>query len=288
MRRIAIIGAGMTGLAAAYFLRGQSVEVFDEHGIGGGASGICGGLIHPYRGLVASEESRAAFGKAKALIGPFLKSPLIRMEKRKDLAPEINFYSTCDASEWTAERICGPAMVFKEGGVVDTPAYLQDLFRRSGAKLISEKVESLTDLSAFDAVVIATGAAMGELVSLPHEVVYGRALIYKCAPMPSGVLGPAYFAPLAEQCTVGATFEHELDPKKLADLKERAEGMAPELKRLPKPDVVIGARLRGPARRPFVERIAPGVWAAGGAGARGLLYHASLGQRVAKEILVDA
>lgn len=286
MRRIAIVGAGMTGLAVAYFLRGQGVEIFDERGIGGGASGICGGLIHPYRGLAATEESRAAFQEAKALIGPFLKTPLIRMEKGK--APEEGFNPSSEASEWTAGRICGPAMLFKEGGVVDTPAYLDDLFRRSGAELRCERVGSLEDLSAFDAVVIAAGAAMGELLSIPHEVVYGRALIYSCAPMLHGVLGPAYFAPLAEQCTVGATFEHALDPKKLADLKERAEGMAPELKDLPEPQVVQGARLRGPARRPFVQRVAPRVWAAGGAGARGLLYHASLGQRVAKEILADA
>lgn len=54
-RRYAILGAGFAGLSVAWHLlqlSGESlqisVEVFDEEGIGAGASGVSGGLLHPY------------------------------------------------------------------------------------------------------------------------------------------------------------------------------------------------------------------------------------------------
>src|SRR4051794_38558010 len=53
--QIAIIGAGFAGLAAAWTLlhskiHSQKVQVtlFDEVGIGAGASGVAAGLMHPY------------------------------------------------------------------------------------------------------------------------------------------------------------------------------------------------------------------------------------------------
>ncbi|CAM8914505.1 unnamed protein product [Rhodiola kirilowii] len=53
--RYAVLGAGFTGLSVAYHLLKQSprdshvrVDIYDEVGLGGGASGVSGGLIHPY------------------------------------------------------------------------------------------------------------------------------------------------------------------------------------------------------------------------------------------------
>ena len=41
MKKIAIVGAGFAGLAAAYFLSQKNhVTLFDKKGIGAGASGI--------------------------------------------------------------------------------------------------------------------------------------------------------------------------------------------------------------------------------------------------------
>ncbi|KAL9223916.1 hypothetical protein vseg_000008 [Gypsophila vaccaria] len=54
-RRCAVLGAGFAGLSVAWHLLSTSpphqklhVDIFDESGIGGGASGVSGGLIHPY------------------------------------------------------------------------------------------------------------------------------------------------------------------------------------------------------------------------------------------------
>ncbi|CAM8911391.1 unnamed protein product [Rhodiola kirilowii] len=53
--RYAVLGAGFAGLSVAYHLLKQSpsdshvrVDIYDEVGLGGGASGVSGGLIHPY------------------------------------------------------------------------------------------------------------------------------------------------------------------------------------------------------------------------------------------------
>lgn len=54
-RRFAVLGAGFAGLSVAYHLLSESskelnicIDIYDEIGIGGGASGVSGGLIHPY------------------------------------------------------------------------------------------------------------------------------------------------------------------------------------------------------------------------------------------------
>ncbi|GMH04478.1 hypothetical protein Nepgr_006317 [Nepenthes gracilis] len=53
--RCAVLGAGFAGLSVVWHLLNHSlkesnlhIDVFDEVGIGGGASGVSGGLIHPY------------------------------------------------------------------------------------------------------------------------------------------------------------------------------------------------------------------------------------------------
>uniref|UniRef100_A0A0D9WMK8 FAD dependent oxidoreductase domain-containing protein n=1 Tax=Leersia perrieri TaxID=77586 RepID=A0A0D9WMK8_9ORYZ len=50
--RYAVLGAGFAGLSVAWHLLKHSprvrVDIYDENGIGGGASGVSGGLLHPY------------------------------------------------------------------------------------------------------------------------------------------------------------------------------------------------------------------------------------------------
>ncbi|XP_060171894.1 uncharacterized protein LOC132603049 isoform X1 [Lycium barbarum] len=53
--RYAVVGAGFAGLSVAWHLLQQSseessfcIDIYDEVGIGGGASGMSGGLLHPY------------------------------------------------------------------------------------------------------------------------------------------------------------------------------------------------------------------------------------------------
>ncbi len=68
--KIAIIGAGFAGLAGAYYLSEHfQVTLFDLKGIGGGASGISSGLLHPYPGEKGRRSWHAArgFGSNKGI-----------------------------------------------------------------------------------------------------------------------------------------------------------------------------------------------------------------------------
>ncbi len=73
--RIAVIGAGFSGLGAAWHLLDQSpsskVVLFDPGGVGGGASGMAAGLLHPYVGEEGRRSVLATEGldATKALIG---------------------------------------------------------------------------------------------------------------------------------------------------------------------------------------------------------------------------
>ncbi|CAN6202308.1 unnamed protein product [Urochloa humidicola] len=53
--RYAVLGAGFAGISVAWHLLKRSprdsrvsVDIYDENGVGGGASGVSGGLLHPY------------------------------------------------------------------------------------------------------------------------------------------------------------------------------------------------------------------------------------------------
>lgn len=53
--KFAVLGAGFAGLSVVWNLLQHTskdsricIDIYDETGIGGGASGISGGLLHPY------------------------------------------------------------------------------------------------------------------------------------------------------------------------------------------------------------------------------------------------
>ncbi|XP_052182092.1 uncharacterized protein LOC127794866 [Diospyros lotus] len=82
--RYAVLGAGFAGLSVAWHLLLHSpkelhvcIDIYDEVGIGGGASGVSGGLLHPYspkvkllwRGAECWRESLKLLSIAEAAVG---------------------------------------------------------------------------------------------------------------------------------------------------------------------------------------------------------------------------
>ncbi|KAK6151639.1 hypothetical protein DH2020_014274 [Rehmannia glutinosa] len=109
--RYAVLGAGFAGLSVAWNLlqhgpkeRHLCVDIYDEVGIGGGASGVAGGLLHPYspkvkllwRGAECWKESlnllniaeRALVNEGKGETLENGESPIIR--RRGILRPAVN------------------------------------------------------------------------------------------------------------------------------------------------------------------------------------------------------
>ncbi|KAK6942252.1 FAD dependent oxidoreductase [Dillenia turbinata] len=113
--RYAILGAGFAGLSVAWHLLQHcpkefnlSIDIYDEVGIGGGASGVSGGLLHPYspkvkllwRGAECWKESLKLLSIAEAAVDSRVSSMVIQetdlkvdefiIRRRGILRPAIN------------------------------------------------------------------------------------------------------------------------------------------------------------------------------------------------------
>ena len=87
--KIAIVGAGFAGLSIAWNLLAQlpcEVMIFDPKGIGGGASGIATGLLHPYVGeqgrrSVLADEGMQASKELIAEVEKRINAPIALHER---------------------------------------------------------------------------------------------------------------------------------------------------------------------------------------------------------------
>ncbi|KAB5514549.1 hypothetical protein DKX38_028455 [Salix brachista] len=167
--RYAVLGAGFAGLSVTWHLLKKSpkekemrIDIYDEVGIGGGASGISGGLLHPYspkakllwRGAECWKESLMLLNVAEAaagLSGVVDSDDSFIVRRRGILRPAINTKNlnvltdnaqNCDAScrietidEDTAQKLVpnihvpfNSAFYMPEAVNVHPLRYLQALF----------------------------------------------------------------------------------------------------------------------------------------------------------------
>lgn len=322
---IAIIGAGFSGLATAWNLlkKGCRVTVYDSLGIGGGASGIAAGLMHPYAGLHAKlnwmgkegfwatcqliDIAEKALGRSVAE-----KTGVLRVahnqEQQEDFLRCAQQYSGIRivTSEECAQIMpqINPAMGIwiPEGVVVDSKEYLKGLWQacvKLGGILRKERIDSLKQLDAYDAIVVAAGAGcihFSELAHMPLELIKGQILEMawpeNFAPLSMPINAQAYLVmhPKRRACFVGATFERppDLQPNiesAKRELKPKIEPLIPELLHSKILQCHVGIRISIPNRKPLAKRIAEKIWLLTGMGSKGLLYHALYGERLAEEIL---
>lgn len=243
--KIAIIGAGFSGLAAAYHLLNTleaDVTIFDPEGIGGGASGIAAGLMHTYAGLhcklnLKGMESYQATlhlleASSQVLHKPvFVKSGLIRIAlsqanyddymKCAASFPDVRALNCLDVADLVPGAVQRPGILIESALTVYTSNYLKGLWqiaRQKGARLETLAIKSLTELNSFDLIVVTTGAAaitIKELASLPITPVKGQLLELEWPqhlPIPAAPLNSqAYLVmnPDKRSCVVGATFERD-------------------------------------------------------------------------------
>lgn len=249
MTKIAIIGAGFCGLAAAWHLlqlyRDAEITLLHAEPIGSSASGIAAGLLHPFAGAHAKRNWQADAGMAaalelfaiaeKALNQPVVtRSGLLRLastrEQLEDFAlcqkkypAEVQWRTSADCQN-TVPRLQPFAGIFIERGMtVDCPKYLLGMYKALSEKGVSfeqRKVTSLNELHAFDLIIATAGAGttgIPELQTLPLKTVKGQLLELawpqKEPPLPFPLNSHCYLlmAPhsAATRCIAGATFERE-------------------------------------------------------------------------------
>ncbi len=318
---VAIVGAGFAGLALCYYLQRDfdaKITLFDDQGVGGGASGIAAGLLHPYPGKEMrlswrGDEAMAAACELLDVASQALGRRVYRRGVyRVALTPvQVEALHAMDAQgrallsaqSPAMDRLClGQAKGYMQQALTVAPRlYLEGLRKVCcvlGAHLAIEAV-SWRALRSFDAVVIAAGARSQEFfpsVPLPLRMNKGQLLAVDPSSLSSlhkSVIGKGYLAydPTWPCAYFGSTYEHHYTTSapSLTTAKEVILPRIAQFIREPQAfkllDCIAGLRAsRQTCYHPLVDQMGPAAWVFTGLGSRGLLYHAYLGRLLAQAI----
>ncbi|MBI5272790.1 MAG: FAD-binding oxidoreductase [Chlamydiia bacterium] len=310
---IAIVGAGFAGLSVCWHLAtlGICSTLFDPRGIGGGASGVSTGLLHPFAGRRACRSWGASDGMREAedllaIAETALGAPVA--EKTGIFRPVLTGQQRTDfmkcakkhkGAEWLDDVRFGSGLWIAEGISVYSRLYLQGLWKacqQKGALLVQESVPSLSMLENFDQTVLTTGAdtlAFASCKDLPLKNTKGQTLICRWPErLPFSLVSHGHITPTEDEgcCQIGSTYEEHYtsalpDSSIAITLKEKIAQFYPparDFEVLEVRSAVRIARLKG--YRPVVRRLDAKSWVFTGLGSRGLLYHGWIGKAVAKAI----
>ncbi len=287
--KIAVIGGGFAGLAAAFHLsRFCKVDLFEEKSIGAGASGVSAGLLHPYPG----EHGRLSWRAKEAMQEALVLLKAAEAEAKVPLASYSGILKVgaCIGAKEDVEALSNGSFLIHSGVTVFTQRYLQALLQacqKRGVAVLYEKVDQLSDLASYDAIVIAAGAGVkkfAECSGLRVNILKGQALLCRLeSPMQRSVVAKQYkaLAPDPSLCYIGSTYERGVFSE---------EPCLEEAIRLLKPDLAVvschaALRVTNPAHYfPIAGQVAPKVWAIAALGSRGLLYHGLLGKEISEQI----
>jgi glycine/D-amino acid oxidase-like deaminating enzyme len=300
MKRLAVVGAGLAGLSVVWHAinKGYEVTLFDPKGIGGGASGVSTGLLHPFAGKTASKSWQADRGmKATRELLEVAENAIKRpvasftgiFRPAITVSQKIDFQKNREAV-WKEISLPGMPPTFglwiESGITVFSRVYLQGLWlaaEKKGAIFIQEKFES--DAS-FDLVVLATGAEtelIPECKHLPVRTAIGQSLVCKWDKALPFSLASQKYITLTEDptlCQIGSTYEHTAlpDSKRAEELLDKVACFYPPAKDFQIVEIRAGKRIAPrEGHQPIVAQISPKTWVFTGLGSRGMLYHAMLG-----------
>ncbi len=321
MKRIAVVGAGLAGLGVAWHLQKRSeVVLFDPQGVGGGASGVSTGLLHPFAGRRALRSWRAtegmqatrallqvaenALGRPVAEHTGVLRLALSDAQRadfqlRASEDPEAIWCESSDVLARVPLAVKAGGLWIPSGIAVYSRSYLDGLWRAcsaAGATLERRSIHALHELDAFDHIVLATGSQtlqFAECGALPLERVKGQTLLCRWpSKLPCSLIGSGHLTPTEDSalCQIGSTYEHRFrdeapDLAARTYLREKAAAFYPPVKDFEVIEQRAAVRMafqdRG-AYRPLVAQVAPRAWVFTALGSRGLLYHALLGEHLAR------
>jgi glycine/D-amino acid oxidase-like deaminating enzyme len=322
MKNIAIVGAGFSGLATAWYLLENpaiAVTLIDQVGIGGGASAVASGLLHPYvaKKLTFAWQGLLGFSETLNLIeavAPYSQKPIILQKgllrphilsnnENEPLPPRAEYWPGYICQKKVPALLALPGFFLSQAVVVDSPTYLQALWRgcqHKGAHLEIANIESLEELAHFDQVILATGwnmAAIRGITTPPITQVKGQILLlsWKDKPLPFALQSHAYITNAYTEgaLSAGATFERNFKSKEVN--REVAENyirtpiqrFSPLLGELPILEVHAHIRAMTATHRPFATFVDSKTACIGGMGAKGLLYHALLAKQLVQHLLAN-
>ena len=306
MNKVVVVGAGLGGLGAAYFLNqaGFQVVVYEKSKIGAGASGVASGLMHPYPGkkMNRSLDAEVAIRTSKQVLASaqeFATKPLWidRPILRKAIREEDQELFQRLAETQTDVLFDGETLQILSGVTVHVPQYLEALYRYLKAKGVCFVFESFESAKEDQKVVWTVGENVKKIKAaeqLPLQYIKGQVLLIEAKEVCFSTIGDGYLALSQEEGIVhcGSTYEHHYDSTK-PHLETALEKMTPRIQKFyPSfhPKDVLGCKSGVRVSRkggylPFLEKIEKNQWLLSGFGSRGLLYHALYGQKLTQCIL---
>jgi glycine/D-amino acid oxidase-like deaminating enzyme len=329
-KNIAIIGAGFTGLATAWHLLHRApqlqITLFDSIGIGGGASGVSAGLMHPYAGAHAKlnwlgvegmESSLNLINESEKAIGRSVadRQGLLRLALSNS---QLSDFKNCSEKYsnviWQTREQCllhhpclaeHPGIFIDSAVTVKSDLYMQGLWRAcqklGNIDLVISKITTLSELKNFDQIVVATGAYIKEIEELTKTAVTqvkGQVLILEwpknIPKIEMSVNSQAYLVMNDDKsCLVGATFEKNFDTHApilelaVADLMPKVLAVMPALEKAKILTCRAGLRASTPDHKPLKMRVNDKCWILTGMGSKGLLYHSLFAEKLAHEMLSE-
>ncbi len=313
--KIAIIGAGFSGLAACYYLslrQGVEITVFDGKGLGGGASGVAAGLLHPYAGPESKLNWRAGEGirastelleAASEHLGRpvFQKSGILRLalsdRQKEAYRRAADAYADVDrVEEVDVPGVAKTEGIFISSGInVNCLDYLEGLWKACESRkcrLVRKHAQDLEEFKDFDVVILAAGAAANHFLPIKLYFIKGQLLKFEwpenLPPLKCPIVSKKYIVmdPGGRSCWVGSTYEknfidHDVDVQSaLADIMPEARRMIPGLAKSRVIDCQAAIRAFTPQRRPVALQVDQKHWAVAGMGSKGLLYHALMAKEL--------
>ena len=321
-QQIAVVGAGFSGLGVCYHLlsQGYSVTLFDKEGIG------ASGLLHPFpgeharlswkgrEGMAATEDlleiSAKALGREVALREGILRLALtekqrIAFQERADMHADVLWWGAEKCHRFTGGGTLLPGIFIQSGITVLTRDYLEGLTTACASLGGEVRLEKFTPemRGAFDQVVWAIGGGIKGLPGAENlELRYNKGQVLECKKpsflrgVRSSLIGKGYIALNQEddRCIVGSTYERDYITEEPCPGDATDKIFSQVAQFIPGYGAfeVLGcrAKLRVTSRKgyqPLVGKLGEGVWVVTGMGSRGLLYHALMGEMLAKMILEE-
>jgi glycine/D-amino acid oxidase-like deaminating enzyme len=294
--RIAVIGAGLAGLSVSLFLHrlGGIITLFDGEGLGGGASGVAAGLVHPYPGEKArlslwGEESMHETAGLLEELAPYAirEKGIVRATQNEEQRFALSNYPNVD-------HLGEGRFFLRSALVIDTGSYLKALFIASSAKLVRSEIIDLESMGEFDRIVIAVGhRAAALLPEFADRLGQNKGQIFDvaCDEKLSSTVSKGYLLQGEKHYRWGATYERGYSSES-PDPDRGYELLSKNFFPFTAPPRILacksGIRLnRRGHYLPVAMKVRGKIWWFGALGSRGLLYHAYLGRKVAEAIVAN-
>ncbi|MCB1119300.1 MAG: FAD-binding oxidoreductase [Chlamydiia bacterium] len=305
--QISILGAGFSGLALCHYLQQMLdtplITLWDPKGIGGGASGVATGMIHPYAGVKArlNVNGHEGFAETETLIALaenqlnrsiILSRGILRLPKSEE--QQLHFEQAALEHEdlvWlkpkeTVEKLDWlphtPSLWIPNGLTIDCQAYLEGLWqscKANGARLRKQAKQELGPEHTF----IACGIACKDfLPDLPLTPIKGQTLLIdwpETLTFPTFTVShSSYLTPTSHprRFLLGGTYERtfsspEPDPQTARSLLLEPY---PLLKTAHVQSCQAAIRTSTPDHLPIAKQVDDKTFVFTGLGSKGLLWHA--------------